>query len=90
MGYSLWIEWDGKHNGEGLGDEQREKFGCSLHLKKKPFLPNLTCVHTQGSFCGFGCNPIYTLADPELGLAQSLLIRMMVLTHLAVSRSLIS
>ena len=37
--------------------------------QKKPFLPNLTCVHTQGSFCGFGCNPIYTLADLELGLA---------------------
>ena len=26
-------------------------------------------MHTQGSFCGFGCNPIYTLADLELGLA---------------------
>ena len=31
---SLDIEWDGKYNEEGLGDEQMEKFGCDLHLKK--------------------------------------------------------
>ena len=33
---SLDIEWDGKYNEEGLGDEQMEKSGCGLHLKKKP------------------------------------------------------
>ena len=47
---------------------KKMKFG-SIPPQKKPFLPNLTCLHTQGSFCGFGCNPIYTLADLELGLA---------------------
>ena len=78
MGYSLCIEGNDTHNGEGFCDEQKDEIWLWPPPQKKPFLPSLTCVHTQGSFCGFDCNPICTLADLEFGLAQTLLIRIMV------------
>ena len=70
MRYSLWVELHGKINGEALGDKQKVQMWLKPPPQKEPFLPNLTCMNTQGSVCGFDCNPICTHADLELGLAM--------------------
>ena len=72
MRYFLWIECHDKINEESSwwSPQGANLVVASTSKQAFPALPNLF-DHTQGSFCGFDCNPSYTLDDPELGLAQT-------------------